>query len=153
MLPIQTILHPTDFSPYSDLALQIAAALARDYRARLVIVHVGRQPARSLEGPAPAAPLPGEWHREELERQLRQRTVPNLDPAPEYCLTFADALGDEIRRVADEIRCDLIVLGTHGRTGLGRLLLGSVAEHVLRRAKCPVLTVRHLSPVGDSAGP
>jgi nucleotide-binding universal stress UspA family protein len=55
--------------------------------------------------------------------------------------------------VADEIRCDLIVLGTHGRTGLGRLLLGSVAEQVRRRANCPVLTVRHLSPIGDSAGP
>jgi hypothetical protein len=53
--------------------------------------------------------------------------------------------------VANEIRCDLIVLGTHGRTGLGRLLLGNVAEHVLRRAKCPVLTVRHFPPVGDSA--
>jgi nucleotide-binding universal stress UspA family protein len=68
MFPIQTVLHPTDFSPYSDLALQMAGALARDHRARLVILHVVRPPVRSLEGPAPAAPLPREWHREELEQ-------------------------------------------------------------------------------------
>jgi nucleotide-binding universal stress UspA family protein len=153
MLHFQTILQPTDFSPYSDLALQIAGSLARDYHARLVILHVGRPPVRSLESPVAAAPLPGEWHREELEQQLRQQTVPNLEPAPEYLLTFADAPGDEILRVAEELRCDLIVLGTHGRTGLGRLLLGSVAEQVVRRAHCPVLTIRHLPPAGDSAGP
>ena len=84
-----------------------------------------------------------EWRREELEAQLHQRTVPGLPGALEHRLEYADSTSDEILRVADEIRADLIVLGTHGRKGLSRLLLASVAEQVLRRGKCPVLTVRH----------
>jgi len=87
-----------------------------------------------------------EWGRDELEQQLHQRVVSNLNPAPEYRLEFAERPSDEILRVAEEIHCDMIVLGTHGRTGLGRLLLGSVSEQVVRRANCPVTTVRHLSP-------
>jgi len=57
----------------------------------------------------------------------------------------------EILRLAAEVECDLIVLGTHGRTGLGRVLLGSVAEQVLRRAPCPVLTVKMPLPAAGSA--
>ena len=57
----------------------------------------------------------------------------------------------QIVRVAQETRCDLIVLGTHGRTGLGRLLMGSVAEQVLRKAPCPVLTVKTPFPETSSA--
>jgi nucleotide-binding universal stress UspA family protein len=57
-------------------------------------------------------------------------------------LEFADKVSDEILRVAGETASDVIVLGTHGRTGLGRLLLGSVAEQVVRAAPCPVLTVK-----------
>lgn len=151
MLPIQTILHATDFSQCADLALQFAGSLARDYGARLVILHIGRPPLRHLEGPTPAPPLPVEWGREDLEGQLRQRVVPNLAKGLEHRLEYAESVSDEILRVADEIRCDLIVLGTHGRTGLSRLLMGSAAEQVLRRAKCPVLTVRHLAPAGEPA--
>jgi nucleotide-binding universal stress UspA family protein len=149
MLGIKTILHATDFSPCSDLALQLAGALARDYRARLVILHVGRPPVQPHGGVMTAAPpLAEEWGRDELERQLRRRTVPDLDPAPDHRLEFADGAGDEILRVAAEAGCDLIVLGTHGRSGVGKLLLGSVAEQVVRRAPCPVLTVRHGAPAG-----
>jgi nucleotide-binding universal stress UspA family protein len=146
MLPIKTILHPTDFSRSSDLALQLAGALARDYGARLVILHVGRPPLRVLGSPTPAPPLPVEWGRDELDRQLRRLTVPGLKNGPEYRLEFADTVGDEILRVAREVTSDVIVLGTHGRTGLGRLLLGSVAEQVVRRAVCPVITVKKPGP-------
>jgi nucleotide-binding universal stress UspA family protein len=150
MASIRTILHPTDFSPCADLALRFAGSLARDLGARLVVLHVGQPPLYALESPIPATPLPVEWRREELEQQLRQRTVPDLGSGPEYRLEYADRVSDEILRVADETRCDLIVLGTHGRTGLSRLLVGSVAEHVMRRASCPVLTVRHLPPGGGA---
>ena len=142
MLPIKTILHATDFSRGSDLALQLAGALARDYGARLVILHVGRPPLHALGAPAPAPPLPVEWGREALEQELHRRSVPGLEGGPEYRLEFADGVSDEILRVACAISSDLVVLGTHGRTGLGRLLLGSVAEQVVRQASCPVLTVK-----------
>ncbi|MFO0846124.1 MAG: universal stress protein [Gemmataceae bacterium] len=150
MLPIQTILHATDFSPCSDLALQVAGSLARDYGARLVILHVGSPPLSHLGGPTPAPPLAEEWGREDLERQLRQRVVPNLGQGPEHRLEYAESVSDEILRVADEVRSDLIVLGTHGRKGLSRLLMGSAAEQVLRRARCPVLTIRHPAHAGDA---
>jgi nucleotide-binding universal stress UspA family protein len=146
MIPIHTILHPTDFSPCSDMALQLAASLAREQRARLVVLHVGRPPLQHLGGPTPVPPLPMEWGREELEQKMRQRPLPDLDPAPEYRVEFADPPSDAVLEVARDVRADLIVLGTHGRTSLARLLLGSVAEQVLRRAPCPVLTVRHLPP-------
>jgi nucleotide-binding universal stress UspA family protein len=151
MLPIRTLLHPTDFSPCSDLAFEVAASLARDYGARLVVAHIGRPPLQHLGGgPTPVPPLAIEWGREELERQLRQRTVPDLTHAPEYRLEFAENPGEAILCLAREIDCDLIVLGTHGRTGVGRLLLGSIAEHVLRRAECPVLTVRQVLSAASS---
>ena len=114
-----------------------------------VVLHVGRPPLSHLGGPTPVPPLPAEWGREELEKQLRQRTVPDLPAGLEHRLAFAEDVGAEVLRLADEVRCDLIVLGTHGRTGLGRLLMGSVAEQVVRRAHCPVLTVRHLPPAGQ----
>jgi nucleotide-binding universal stress UspA family protein len=149
VLPIQTILHATDFSPPADFALQFAAALARDCGARLIVLHVGVPPLRNLGGPVPVPPLAEEWGRKDLSHQLRQRTATGV--AVEHRLAFAESAGDEIRRVADEVNCGLIVLGTHGRTGLDRLLLGSVAEHVVRKARQPVLTVKQPLPRAEHA--
>jgi len=134
MLPIGTILHATDFSDCADLALRFAASLAKDYGARLVVLHVGAPPPRALESPTAAVPLPGEWRREELEARLRQRAVPGLPHGVEYRLEYADPAYDAILGVADQVGADLIVLGTHGRTGLSRVLMGSVAEQVLAAA-------------------
>jgi nucleotide-binding universal stress UspA family protein len=119
----------------------------------LVVLHVGTPPPRALESPISAPPLPKEWRREELEANLRQRTVPNLAGGLEHRLEYAGSASDEILRVAEEIRADLIVLGTHGRKGLSRLLLGSVAEQVLRRARCPVVSVRHLASAEETSSP
>jgi nucleotide-binding universal stress UspA family protein len=155
MFPIKTVLHATDFSPASDAALVLAGAVARDHRARLVLLHVGRPPLQAAGGAIHAAPAPEEWGKGELERQLRQREVSGLGPGPEYRLEYADDPGGAIVRVAGELGCDLIVLGTHGRTGLTRLLMGSVAERVVRQAACPVLTVKmpHAAkPAEQSAG-
>jgi nucleotide-binding universal stress UspA family protein len=139
MLPIHTILHPTDFSEQSENAWRLACALARDYGARLILLHVVHPPA-AIYGEAVYVPEPEEY-REPLRRQLHQLQVPGADVRAERRLEEGDA-ATEILRVARETDTNLIVMGTHGRTGLGRLLMGSVAEQVLRSAHCPVLTVK-----------
>jgi nucleotide-binding universal stress UspA family protein len=139
MLPIHTILHPTDFSPQSECAFQVACALARDYGARLVLLHV--KPLDIVYGEGYVLPPDPEPVRQELREQLER--VRPADPTVSVWRILQE--GDpatEILRTAEETRCALLVMGTHGRTGLGRLLMGSVAEVVLRKAPCPVLTVK-----------
>jgi nucleotide-binding universal stress UspA family protein len=141
MLSIQTILHPTDFSERSGYALQLACSLARDHGARLVIVHVMPVPLVQEK----------RLYREEMAGELNRLGAPDVRVQVEHRLEEGDA-ARQILRVAQEIGCDLIVLGTRGRTGLGRLLMGSVAEQVLRRASCPVLTVRAAFALSGPAG-
>jgi nucleotide-binding universal stress UspA family protein len=138
MLPIQTILHPTDFSDRSGNAFQLACALTRDYGARLVVLHVSVPPTVVYgEGILPPDP---EVLRQEAKEQLDRLQAPQADVRAERRLEEGDP-ATEVLRVAQEIGANLIVMGTHGRTGLGRLLMGSVAEQVVRKATCPVLTV------------
>jgi len=138
MLPIHTILHPTDFSDRSALALPVASALARDYGARLVVLHVAAPPAVAYtEGVF--VPEDHEAALAEARRQLELLQAPGV--AAERRFEEGDPVAG-ILRVAEEIHSDLIVMGTHGRTGLGRLFMGSVAEQVLRKAPCPVLTLK-----------
>jgi nucleotide-binding universal stress UspA family protein len=141
VLGIRTILHPTDFSASSEYAFRLARALARDQVARLIVLHVGPRPLTALGGTAAVPPQPEEYGRAELEMMLRKVEAPELEDRFERRLVFGDAVA-EILRAAAGSRADLVVMGTHGRTGLGRLLIGSTAEQVLRRASCPVLTVR-----------
>jgi nucleotide-binding universal stress UspA family protein len=132
----QTILFPTDFSERSQAVFPLACSLARDQKARLLVLYVDPPPQfhdelvdRRREGYAQA-----------LWDGLHRFQPP--DPAVRVERHLAEGKpDDEILRVAREEKCDLIVLPTHGRTGLSRLLMGSVAEQVLRRAPCPVLTV------------
>jgi nucleotide-binding universal stress UspA family protein len=138
MLPIRTILHPTDFSPQAEYAYRLATALARDYGARLVIMHVKMIPTVAY-GEFAALPPEPEETMENLKERLTQ--MKPRDCAAEYVLSEG-VPAEEIVNVAADRHCDLIVMGTHGRTGLGRLLMGSVAELVVRRAACPVLTVK-----------
>jgi nucleotide-binding universal stress UspA family protein len=160
MLPIHTILHPTDFSEHSGSALQMACALARDYRARLIVLHVTVQPTIVYgEGVVPPDPVQVV---EEARAYLDRLAIPQGIPV-ERRLAEGDPPA-EILHVAADSGADLIVMGTHGRTGLERLLMGSVAERVVRKAPCPVLTVRtpfveHVSgglaaglPIAASAG-
>jgi nucleotide-binding universal stress UspA family protein len=133
------ILFPTDFSEASESAWRMAQDLAAETGAMLVIVHVHSPPAYSgsemyyLAPPSDDAAL----------RQRLQSLVPS-DPTVRHghCLLTGDP-ASEILRLAEEEQVDLIVMGTHGRTGLLRLLQGSVAEAVVRRASCPVITVKH----------
>ena len=138
MLPIRTILHPTDFSENSGYAFQFACALARDYGAKLVVLHVYPTPVLFGDN---IGPLPMEVPRDELLEMLNK--IKPDDPAIAIeRLLVAGEPANEIREAAGAHRSDLIVMGTHGRGGLSRLAMGSVAEDVSRNANCPVLTVR-----------
>jgi nucleotide-binding universal stress UspA family protein len=139
MLAIHTILHPTDFSGRSEFAFRLGCALARDYGARLVLLHVVPLPM-VIPGEGFVLPPP-EDYRDSLEEELHRLQAPDPGVRIEYRLKEGDPV-TEILAVAAEINADLIVMGTHGRTGLSRLLMGSVAEQVVRSASCPVLTVR-----------
>jgi universal stress protein A len=136
---VTTILHPTDFSERSGYALRLACSLARDLRARLFVLHVVPS---SLAAEKRA-------FGEDMSAELSRMEIPNLELPVQRRLEEGDP-ATEICRVAKEAGCELIAMGTHGRTGLGRLLMGSVAEHVVRRAPCPVLTVK--APFAQSDG-
>ena len=139
MLPLHTILHPTDFSDRSEYAFRLACSLARDYSARLVVLHVVSPPVVIYgEGVVPPEP---EAFRAEAQEKLNRLEAPAPGVGMERRLTEGDPVA-EILRLAQESGADLIVLGTHGRTGLGRLLMGSVAEQVVRGAPCSVLVVK-----------
>jgi universal stress protein A len=139
------ILHPTDFSRASAPALRRAVALARACRAPLVLLHVMTPPSPFIgEGTLPSS------YAELLivaRRSARRRLATALARVRRERVRvqaiFAEGLpADEILRAARRARADLIVMGTHGRTGVSRVFMGSVAERVVRESRCPVLTVR-----------
>jgi universal stress protein A len=144
MKHFRTILHPTDFSPGSDAAFRYACDLAVDYDARLVVVYAqGPVIPMGAEGVV-ISPDPDEL-RAVGEAQLSGIRPANPAVRIERAYREGPAPG-AILDVAAESKADLIVMGTHGRSGVGRLLLGSVAEEVLRKAPCPVLTVKATAP-------
>jgi nucleotide-binding universal stress UspA family protein len=138
-MPTTTILFPTDFSTASDAALAHAEALARQSNARLLIVHV-EEPPMAYGGGELYYGLP-EPNSERILKMLED--VKPSDPSVPFAhrLTIGDPAG-EIVRIAGEEKAEMVVMGTHGRTGMTRLLMGSVAEGVVRRAPCPVLVYR-----------
>jgi nucleotide-binding universal stress UspA family protein len=147
MQPIRTILHPTDFSESSDYAFNLACWLAQAHGARVHVLHVGKGPMIDpVGGFVPPEP---DSYQEHLSKKLHEMrlTAPNIPV--ESQLRFAGNAAAEIVRIAQAIKSDLIVMGTHGRTGLGRLLMGSVAEQVVRKASCPVVTVK--TPLPETA--
>jgi nucleotide-binding universal stress UspA family protein len=149
------ILVPTDFSPPSDAALDYARILAAKFGSSLQILHVIDDPTASSEfvpdGFAPST----ENIRTALLEQARQRVEQQMtfvDRSRYHAYTDA-VLGLPAQTIvdyADATGTGLIVMGTHGRTGLAHLLMGSVAEQVVRTARCPVLTVRQVT-VADEA--
>jgi nucleotide-binding universal stress UspA family protein/quercetin dioxygenase-like cupin family protein len=138
---VQTILHPTDFSASSDYAFETACWLAEQYAARLILLHV--MPPSSI--PAPGAhvfdPLQSAESQETVRGQFAWPQPRNKKILPEHRLAEGDAT-DETLALATAADCGLIVMGTEGRSGLNRVLVGSTAERVLRKAPCPVLTVK-----------
>ena len=139
MLHLQTILHPTDFSLSAEHAFQVACSLARDQGARVIVLHVAVPPVVG-QGGSMTPPPQGDW--QALEDRLVQIKAADASFRVEHKLETGNPVS-EIVRVAQEARADLIVMGSHGRTGLARLLMGSVAEHTVREARCSVLIVKN----------
>ena len=138
-MPTNKILFSTDFSRLSDAALPLATSLARDRGAELIFVHVQEPPTAYAAGELYYGPL-------EPNTKALQQMLDAVQPTdPKVPCSRRIEMGDparEITRVAEEEGVDLIVISSHGRTGLSRVLMGSVAEAVVRRASCPVLTFK-----------
>jgi nucleotide-binding universal stress UspA family protein len=142
------ILFPTDFSTLGQTALEMATSLARDRGAKLLIVHV-EEPPMAYGGGEFYNGL-DEPNREELQRMLSKVVPTDLSVGYEHRLMIGTPAG-AIVHMAEKEGVDMIVMPTHGRTGLLRLLMGSVAEEVVRKAKCPVLTVKAAAPAPAKA--
>jgi nucleotide-binding universal stress UspA family protein len=144
---IRSILAPTDFSPSAERALEYACSLASQLGATLHLLHVLSDAVIPV-GPDPSliTAIPPEYY-SETESQSREalaRAIPDTWPQPparRVEVRWGSAVEGITAYAADQ-RIDLIVLATHGRTGLSHVLLGSVAEQIVRTAPCPVLTIR-----------
>jgi nucleotide-binding universal stress UspA family protein len=139
------ILHPTDFSPASRAAFTRAVTLARKDRSELVITHVLAPVLPAVDGYAApqmydqmeaAGRRYGKKHLDALVAKARKAGVRARG------LLLDGVVHERIVRAARAQRADMIVIGTHGRTGIARFVLGSVASRVVSHARCPVLTVR-----------
>jgi nucleotide-binding universal stress UspA family protein len=145
MTVFRQILHPTDFSRASAPALRRAAALAKAFRAPLVLVHVMAPPSPFIgEGAPPSSNVElFAMARRSARRRLAALLARTRRARVRVQAVFAEGLAaEEILRAARRARADLIVMGTHGRTGFSRFFMGSVAERVVRESPCAVLTVR-----------
>ena len=147
MLEIRSILAPTDFSPHAETALRYACRLAERLGAKLHLLHVLSEVVVPV-GPDPSlvSSLPAEYYTEtetqsvEALRRVLDRVWGQASSA-EVAVRWGDPV-DAIVGYAADHAIDLIVVATHGRTGLSHVLLGSVAERIVREAPCPVLTIR-----------
>lgn len=154
MIEIRRILVPCDFSDFSTRALDHAIALARWYDAELAALHV-MPLLSSIEtlpvaaGPVPTQPVAREAVRGELDAFLERARSQGIRTD---AVVAEGTPVDQILRQSGELPADLVVMGTHGRSGFERWVLGSVTEKVLRKAKCPVLTVPRDTMEPPSAG-
>jgi nucleotide-binding universal stress UspA family protein len=143
MNTIQTILHPTDFSESAAHAFRLACSLARDHEARLVVLHVVASSA-----PLAGGMLVGTFsydNLDDVDSELTDRLEAMRESHPDMPIEWRLSKGsviDGILATAEDVEAGLIVMGTHGRTGLTRLLMGSIAESIVRKANCSVLTVK-----------
>ena len=141
MIEIKKILLPVDFSKGSDLAARFAISLAQEYKAKLHVLHV--------YDPVPQYDYLAKDYLEDRKKKLEE-ALANVVPAETKATIEVEEILAEARPVhhtivekARELGDDVIVIATHGRTGLAHVFLGSVAEHVIRHAACPVLVVRN----------
>jgi nucleotide-binding universal stress UspA family protein len=155
MILLKNILVATDFEEASDAALSYGRDLARNYGATLHVVHVAENILARYAGDGTLALLPQLQNDVEGVARKRlaelvsdeDRTILHAKPVVLTALSIAEAIVE----YAKERNVDIIVMGTHGRRALAHVLMGSVAERVVRTAPCPVLTVRH--PEREFIGP
>ncbi|HEY5593892.1 MAG TPA: universal stress protein [Nitrospiria bacterium] len=157
MITLHRILLATDFSDFSNEALDYAVYLSRGFGADLYLLHVFEPPFFSHSGVSlNVRPEVHQWIMEvkqeaqeklgKLAEEVRHHGA-KVHPIFKEGTPFV-----EILKVAGEIPADLIVLGTHGRTGLTHVLMGSVAERIVRKSSCPVFTVRPKSLIEKKGG-
>ena len=141
------VLHPTDFSKASTAAFTRSLAEARDNRSELVLVHVLSPVIPMAAGEPPLRPSVYQrmnesaraWAQKQMDRLLAKAKAARVRAR---AVLLEGVTHEQIVRVAKRQRADMIVMGTHGRTGVARFFLGSVAARVTAAAPCPVLTVR-----------
>lgn len=141
MVDLKKILFPTDFSPFAERASEYAVSLAKKYGSTLYVLHVIEQFTYIIDI---GIDFRTETSLEATARKLLDNTVASLKKHGieiEEVLLSGNPFA-EIVRFASRENIDMIVMATHGRTGLEHMLMGSVTEKVVRRAPCPVLTVK-----------
>jgi universal stress protein A len=152
-MEIRRILAPTDFSELSKQGLKSALELAEAFGAKLLLLYVVEPPPYPVEGIVPSHL--GATMLDDLERQATNDLAQMLSETQASQMDVARrvVVGIPYRKivdVAEEEKIDLIVMTTHGRTGLSHLMMGSVAEKIVRTAPCPVLTIRPTSVTASS---
>jgi universal stress protein A len=140
MLSPKTILHPNDCTKHAENAFHVASALAKFYDASLILLYV-KAPQETVAGEFGTVPPEPEPTDDEFLEQLQQLAASDTGLKAE-CLVAEGIPVDEILDVAQEAKCDLIVLGSHAHSWFGRLMTGDIAEKVANKASCPVVTVR-----------
>jgi len=144
-MKVERILFPTDFSDGSAYALPYAVDLAKHYNAKIYILHVTYDIGKAFESHVPHSSADeihkemNAWALKELDSCCIEETrgLPDVDKSVLLGVPY-----EEIIKFADKEKIDLIIMGTYGRSGLDRFIFGSVAERVVRKAPCPVMTVR-----------
>jgi nucleotide-binding universal stress UspA family protein len=139
-LALKNILFGTDFSSCSDAAFCYARSMAHRYGATLNVAHVMPTTATML-AMSPEFGAEAALHEDLRVQPYIEQLESQLEAIPHHVLTPKGRVADELARIIEAQKIDLLILGTHGRTGVRKLLLGSVAEETLRRASCPVLSV------------
>ena len=141
MLKYNRILCAFEFDGNSTAALSLAGSIAEESNATLHILHIARVPIQDMDVPLPFDSEP-RWEKESKAR-LAQIARQSLKARVRYVIEVRTGVPDiDIVRAAKELAVDLVVMATHGRSGLEHFVLGSVTEHVIREASCPVLVMR-----------
>lgn len=147
MINIRKILLPTDFSSFAEHALDYAVSFAKEYDAKLYILHVIEDLAHVSYFEVFQVPMPANFIQDveasakaQIDKLLACDTLADVD---KECVIRRGVPFVEILRASAELQVDMIIIATHGRSGLQQMFFGSTAEKVVRKAPCPVLSIRH----------
>lgn len=140
---VKKILVAVDYSDSSDAAMIYAATLAREFDAEIHLVHIYDPPYTNIDAGFSGSIIPEEIPPVDMEAEKARLDLVSPGKGTRFLHAFVVGFPvEELVRYAKEQNVDLVVMGTHGRTGLTRLLMGGVAEGVVRSSPCPVLTIK-----------